>query len=96
MSVVVHSLLECKYCDLAKVFLTSIHVPYTIIMYDKNANNYQEEKDKLVNQTNCFTFPQIFINDRFLGGYQEMMHSYETLQFHALCKEIGYDVEVEF
>lgn len=96
MSIVIHSLIHCKYCDQSKEFLTSINIPFNTIYYDKSADNYMERKDKLISQTNCLTFPQIFINDKFLGGYQDLMHSYETLQFHTLCKDIGYDIEVDF
>jgi glutaredoxin len=96
MAIVIHSLIECKYCDLAKEFLTSINIPFTTIMYDKSADDYSERKDILISQTNCITFPQIFIQDRFIGGYQDLIHSYDTLQLHDLCKEIGITLEVNF
>ena len=96
MSIVIHSLIHCKYCDQAKEFFHSHQIPFETIMYDKSADDYVERKDKLISQTNCLTFPQIFIHDIFLGGYQDLIHSYETLQLHTLCKNIGINVEVDF
>lgn len=96
MSVVVHSLIICKYCDLAKEFLSTKNIPYTCVVYDKTSENYPEQRDALIGKTNCLTFPQIFINDIFLGGYNDLVHSYDTLQLHSLCKDIGIDVEVDF
>lgn len=96
MSIVVHCLSVCKYCDQAKEFLNNLHLPFQVIMYDKTADDYTEKKDKLVGQTNCFTFPQIFINNVFLGGYQDLISAHETLRLHTMCKEIGYEIKIDF
>ena len=96
MSIVVHSLMNCKYCDQTKEFLNELQLPMVIVMYDKNHDDYQERKDQLVNQTNSYTFPQIFINNTFIGGYQELTHLYNTLKLHDMCKELGYELNYDF
>jgi glutaredoxin-related protein len=65
-------------------------------MYNKSDDEYEECKNKLINQTQWTTFPQIFINNTFIGGYQELEHAYETLKLHELCKQMGYELDVVF
>jgi glutaredoxin 3 len=96
MSVVMHTLSNCKYCDQAKDFLTSKQIPFNIILYDKTSIDYEELKNKLVHQTKQTTFPQIFVNDTFIGGFQDLIISYDTLKLHQLCEQIGITLDVDF
>jgi glutaredoxin len=96
MSIVIHTLNECCYCNQAKNFLTEHQLPFGEIKYDKTSENYQTLKNNLVNQTHSFTFPQIFINNVFLGGYQDLIHAYDTLTLHDLLKEIGILLDMDF
>ena len=71
-SIKVHSLYNCLYCDKAKEFLRSKNINFEEIKYDKS-----EDTDSimyLVELTNCTSFPQIFVDDVFIGGYFELLN----------------------
>ena len=59
---------HCPWSKRALKLLDSIHVKYNshIITND-------EEFNKISNITSISTFPQIFINNRFIGGYSEFL-----------------------
>ena len=92
----VHTKPGCKYCDLSKTFLNDKNIPYTPINYDPLLENYDLLKSELMNKTNHYTFPLIFIGDTFVGGYSELVHAYETCKLHDLCRQIGIHIEYDF
>ncbi len=96
MSIIVHSKDGCKYCELTKEFLTAKNIPYQVIHYDPLLTNYDKMKTKLINQTNHLSFPQLFVGDAFIGGYTELLRSYETCKLHELCQEIGIIIAYDF
>ncbi len=87
-----HTKTNCKFCDLAKEFLDSKNIPYHIIKYDPLKEEYDDMKKELMTKTNHYTFPQIFVDDIFIGGYKELMIAYDTCRLHELCHlKIEYD-----
>ena len=59
----------CPYCDAAKRYFSGNGIPY--LEYDLTAKF--DEMIALKNRTKHMTFPQIFINDQFIGGYDDLM-----------------------
>jgi len=58
----------CSYCMRAKELLKRKAIPFEEI----NLEHQPEELVKLKQRTGWRTVPQIFINDRLIGGYQEL------------------------
>lgn len=84
------------YCTKAKTFFRDNDLKYDEVYYDPNDITYDERKNALVEKTHHYTFPQIFIGERFVGGYKELMFAHSTLQLHDWCRKIGQELEVDF
>jgi glutaredoxin 3 len=67
--VVIYSKVPCPYCVAAKKFFEGMGVPFTEI----DLTGKFEEMAKLKQKTGHMTFPQIFINDKFIGGFDDLM-----------------------
>jgi glutaredoxin 3 len=67
--VLIYVLRGCPYCVRAKALLDSKAIPYREI--DVTAD--QAERRRLCERTGHWTFPQIFIDDRFIGGCDELV-----------------------
>ena len=61
---------SCPYCVRAKMLLNNKGVSFEeVSMYDVSS----EERQQLAQKTNNYrTVPQIFINDRFIVGYDQL------------------------
>ena len=66
--VVIYTTTICPYCVRAKMLLQKKGVAYEEI----NVGNDHEMRIKLVEMTRQRTVPQIFINDRPIGGCDEL------------------------
>ena len=65
-NVVIYTIPTCPYCIKAKKLLDSRGMTYKeIIVTEAN-------KQQLFKKTGVKTVPQIFINDKFIGGYTEL------------------------
>ena len=94
MPVMVHSKPGCPYCVRAKELLDGSGIPYEEVLYDPDAPDYADRRDRLIGATGHRTFPQIFVGERFIGGYTELEHLYSTQHLHDLCaKELGITIE---
>ena len=74
----------CKYCDLARVFLSKKKIDYTVL------ENTEVDIDDVKKWTNHKTFPFIFWNHEFIGGYDELRMRFSTGE---LPKKLGLTVE---
>jgi glutaredoxin 3 len=59
----------CGFCRTAKALLEKRRVPFTEINLSKDSRGRSE----LVRMTGMMTFPQVVIDDRPIGGYQELV-----------------------
>ena len=66
--VVVYSKAQCPYCKMAKELLQSRNIAFEEIRVDLD-NSKLEEMLRLSNKR---TVPQIFINDKSIGGYDDL------------------------
>lgn len=67
--VVIYSKTPCPYCEAAKNYFKSHGIPFT----EHNLTGKHDEMMELKKKTGHMTFPQIFINDEFIGGYDDLM-----------------------
>lgn len=66
--VLIYSKTYCPYCDRAKSLFKSKNVSYEEIMLDDKDDEFTALKQK----TGMMTVPQIFINDKLVGGYSDL------------------------
>ena len=67
VKVIIYTKESCPFCIRAKILLKKYNVKFEEIIV-----NSQEEKEKLVEKTMWMTFPQIFINEQFVGGCDDL------------------------
>ena len=69
VKVEVYSSKNCPYCVMAKQLLDRNGITYTEIRIDLDP----EKRKEMVNKSRQRTVPQIFINDRSIGGYTDLL-----------------------
>ncbi len=68
-AVIIYTSATCSYCVRAKSLLSQKGISFTEIRVDKDE---EKRKEMLVRSNGQRTVPQIFINDRHIGGYEEL------------------------
>lgn len=76
--VVIYTFGTCPYCIRAKRLLTNKGVDFKEI----DITNQRDKLNELENKTNCSTVPQIFVDNKFIGGCDDII---------ALHKEGSFD-----
>ncbi len=73
MKIEIYSRDNCKFCEMAKKLLTDKGLPYTEISV--NEVTKPELVKRVVEKTGSEprTVPQIFINDEYVGGYDNLL-----------------------
>ncbi len=67
--IIVYSTSVCPFCDMAKALLKREGLKYE----DINLDNDHELRMKLSEENRGYrTVPMIFIDDKFIGGFQEL------------------------
>lgn len=66
--VVIYSKSYCPFCDRAKALFKAKNIDFETIQLDDKPELYTELKQK----TGMMTVPQIFINDKLVGGYTDL------------------------
>ena len=72
--VIIYSTSWCPSCVSAKRLLESKKIPYTEINIEEKNISRQE----LLDLAGGYTIPQISINDKFIGGYNELQSLYQN------------------
>lgn len=63
----------CRYCELSKELLEEYNMPYHVLQYNDITKPVLDlAYHKLYDDFGHETFPAIFINGQFLGGYNEL------------------------
>lgn len=68
MKIIIYTTTTCMYCNLAKNLLIEKKLQFTEINVENELNILKD----LIKKTNHKTIPQIFINEKFIGGYTEL------------------------
>ena len=66
--VTVYTTEPCGFCRVAKALLDKRGIPYREVNLAKDADG----RAQLANRTGMMTFPQVVIDDRPIGGFQEL------------------------
>jgi len=69
MSIVIYSSKNCPFCELEKKILDSKNLSYKVIDV---GSDIQKRKELILKSNGRRTVPQIFINDKHIGGYDEL------------------------
>ena len=69
MQVIIYVREGCVYCKMAKDLLLENKITYEAIDLDSNP----ELQKKLIEKTKQTTVPYIFINNKFIGGYNDLL-----------------------
>lgn len=64
----------CPYCNRAKALLDQLYIPYT----DHDIWGKDEAKQNLIEKTGQTTVPYVFLNDRFIGGCDDLFEIYQS------------------
>jgi glutaredoxin len=70
----------CPYCVHAKEFFNSRNLKFEAIDLTGKPDEYVQLKDR----TGHMTVPQIFINDKFIGGYSDLKEAYDRGDFKGI------------
>jgi glutaredoxin 3 len=80
--VVMYSKIPCPYCVNAKIFFNQRNIPFEEI----DLTHKFDELAQLVTKTGHRTVPQIFIGDKFIGGYSDLMELVQKGEFEDIIK----------
>jgi len=80
--VVIYTFKTCPYCVHAKKLLNQEGIDFKEI----DVTTQREKLDELKIKTNCSTVPQIFVNDKFIGGCDDLLSLHEQGKFDELFK----------
>lgn len=67
--IIVYSSAYCPYCTMAKQLLERKGVKYEEIRVDQNPS----KREEMMQKSKQRTVPQIFINNKAIGGYTDML-----------------------
>lgn len=76
MKAIVWSKNQCPYCDQAKNLLKMKGIEYE----ERNINNGWDREDLLSAVPGARTVPQIFLEDKLIGGFQELKRYFEEVK----------------
>ena len=67
----------CSFCQKLKSLLTDLEIPYVVIDCDKYLETREEflEFIKITAKKEYKTFPMVFYDGMFVGGYMEILKS---------------------
>jgi glutaredoxin len=73
MNIVIYSKPECSFCEKSKEYLKKGNHDFTVIDIDPKKPGYTIDRDALFYKYNHKSFPLILINDKFIGGYTQLI-----------------------
>lgn len=91
------SKVNCPFCIKAKEFFSTYNLPYTEINLDPTDKNYIPKRNFSFNKWNHYSFPIIYIDNVKIGGYNDLIRSYETNKLHfLLLDKCDFQLEYDF
>ena len=76
MKAIVWSKNQCPFCDQAKSLLKLKGIEYE----ERNINNGWDREDLLAAVPGARSVPQIFLDDKLIGGFTELKKHFESAQ----------------
>ncbi|KAI8986050.1 glutaredoxin [Pilobolus umbonatus] len=86
--VMIFSKSYCPYCNGAKKLFSDINVPYQSMELDEDLDG-EAIQSTLIELTNKRTVPNIFINQKHIGGYDDLKSVYDNGKLEKIFKEAG-------
>lgn len=80
--VVIYSKPKCSYCTKAINFLDSKNLPFNVIDITNDATAIKTLESK----TGAYTVPYIFINEEYIGGYDDMVQLFKAGKLEEMLK----------
>ena len=80
--VVIFSIPSCRFCKRAKSLLSELAVPY----HDVNVERHPERRHEAQARTGRRSVPQIFFNDKHIGGYDELKKAVSSVYVCACVR----------
>jgi glutaredoxin len=74
-TITIYSKPNCVYCDKSKALLKSLGESFTEKMFGKDFTSPEELYEAVGKQVR--TMPQIMIDDKLIGGYNQLVEYYE-------------------
>jgi len=74
MTIVIYSKPNCIYCDKSKALVKGLGLTYEEKMFGKDFKSPEELYEAVGKQVR--TMPQIMIDDKHIGGYNELVEYY--------------------
>lgn len=79
--VTVYSVIGCPFCARTKSLLTELSVPFV----DLNLDKRPDLRAELAERTGLRTVPQIFFNEKHIGGFDELKKLVSQCLKHTGC-----------
>ena len=88
MKIKVYTIPDCFFCEMAKSYLVEKGLEFeeAILTFGNSS-----PKSKLISRTNCNIFPQIFVEDKFIGGFEKL----KQLRLHEVTEHRYKEVSGE-
>ena len=80
--VIIFSIPSCRFCKRAKSLLSELAVPY----HDVNVERHPERRQEAQARTGRRSVPQIFFNDKHIGGYDELKKAVSSVCARACVR----------
>jgi glutaredoxin 3 len=77
MKATIWSKYHCPYCDQAKALLKNKGIPFE----EKKIGDGYSKEELLEAVPNARTVPQIFLDDKLIGGFQELNEHLKKVQY---------------
>lgn len=87
MSIIVLSKSGCPYCQNARTLLKAFDLPFNETIVDMT------QKHKLFNQYKVNSFPIIIIGNTLIGGYSDLVVSYNNSTLQKICSNAGLNLK---
>lgn len=84
---------ECPYCVMMSKDLDYLEIPFEKIMIPREDI---AARDTLVSMTKLKTFPQLFIGNEFIGGYDALTKLIMTNQLQVKLASVGISMKEDF
>jgi len=79
-NVTIYTFKTCPYCIRAKRLLTNKNVAFT----EYEISNQDDKLKELEEKTGSGTVPQIFVDDKFIGGCDDLVELYKQGKFDEI------------
>ena len=86
MTITIYSKPNCVFCDKAKAMVKSLNLNYEEKMFGKDFNSVEELYEAVGKQVR--TMPQIKIDGKLIGGYNQLVEHFADM------KKVNYKGEI--